>query len=233
MISQEFGFKFVERGFKETLVLIPGWATDYRIFSGQDLDYNYLLPVKFHPFEFEKELSGALEKIPAGKISLFGWSLGGFLASGFALNNPGKVNELILLSVCHRFDPIALKEIKQKIAKNRKAYLYKFYLDCFSDNDTEAFTWFKKYLLKDYLKGMELENLISGLDYFLQASINAESLKKIGKVRIFHGGKDKIAPSGAAEYFRGASGEIKFTDMPETGHIPFLNRDFKKIFKNE
>ncbi len=232
MISRESKFKFVNRGLKETLVLIPGWATDYRIFSTLDLNYNYLLSVKFHPFAFEKELSSALEKIPGGEISLFGWSLGGFLASEFALNNPDKVNRLILLGVCHRFDPVALKEIKQKIAKNRRAYLYKFYLDCFSGDDREAFSWFKKYLLKDYLKEMELENLISGLDFFSRASINAESLKQIRKVRIFHGGKDKIVPSGAAEYFREASGGIKFTYMPETGHIPFLNRDFKKIFKN-
>jgi len=112
MISQVSKFKLLDRGFNDTLVLIPGWATDYRIFSALDLDYNYLMTDKFYPFNFNAELAGFLNKERIDKVSLFGWSLGGFLAGGFALKNPDRINELILISIRKKFERAALEEIK-------------------------------------------------------------------------------------------------------------------------
>ena len=114
MTYQLSEFKFFQRGFKDTLALIPGWATDYRIFSNLDLNYNYLLPIKFHPADFKKELSRSLEELHINKVSLFGWSSGGFLATDFALGYASKVGELILVSIRKRFIPDSLKKIKQR-----------------------------------------------------------------------------------------------------------------------
>ena len=46
MISRKSEFKLIDRGFKDTILLIPGWAADYRIFDSLDLEFNYLLPMK-------------------------------------------------------------------------------------------------------------------------------------------------------------------------------------------
>lgn len=224
-------FKLIARGFKNTIVLIPGWAADYRIFSILDLKkYNYLLPVEFCPFSFKKDLSHLLNGEFLDKISLFGYSLGGFVAADFALKYPERIDELVLLGIRKKFDSLLLKEIEGKLKKNKSAYLYKFYLDCFSRNDKEGRTWFKKHLLPDYLDKMELEGLIKGLDYLSAAQINPESLAGIEKLRIFHGGEDRIAPLEEARDIKSYLPQAKFICIPGAGHISFLNLQFKDKF---
>ncbi len=143
MISQKSEFEFINRGFKETIVLLYGWATDQKIFSTLDLGYNYLSPVKLNLFKFENVLLNELEKKSIKRVCLFGWCLGSFLAAGFAKNNPGLIEQLILLSIRNKFDRGVLKDIEAKIKKNKKAYLYKFYLECFSHSINSVF-WTKK-----------------------------------------------------------------------------------------
>ena len=64
-------------GPKDTIILIPGWATDCRIFK-------------------TVESSKIFKEKPADKISLLGWSLGGFMAAGFAFKNPDTIGGTIL-----------------------------------------------------------------------------------------------------------------------------------------
>lgn len=232
MTSHPSEFKFLKRGFKEAIVLIPGWATDYRIFKRLDLGYNYLLPLKFQPLTFAKDLLRQLNKSAIEKISLFGWSLGGFLAAEFALKNPKRIEELILLSIRKTFDPALLKGIAQKIRENKRAYLYKFYLECFSNAEKEESSRFKKYILKKYVSGMRLEDLLLGLDYLAQAKIMPQRLSILPKIRIFHGEDDKVAPLKEAVEIRSRLPQARFIPMPLAGHIPFLNRNFKRYFNN-
>lgn len=226
MTSQKLEFKFLDRGFKDTLALIPGWATDYRIFMNLELNYNYLLPVKLHPFKFRKELLEFLNKKLIDRISLFGWSMGGFLAAEFALKNPDRINELILLNVGKRFNAHRLEEIKLKLKENKNAYLYKFYSECFTK---EGLLWFKKHLLNSYLK-ISLKDLLCGLDYLSQAKIEPLSLNALEKIRVFHGREDKIVPFREALKIKSPLPYVEFTYLTKTGHAPFLNRNFKEAF---
>lgn len=232
MISPKLEFKFFERDFKDTLVLIPGWATDYRIFNPLDLKYNYLAPTRLSPANFEKELSELLSQRSLNKISLLGWSMGGFLAADFAAKFPDKIDKLILISIREKFDPQAIEEARDGIKKNKKAYLYKFYLNCFSKPDREGLNWFKKNLLKDYIDKMDLEKLLSGLDYLSQARLNSQSLTRIKRIRIFHGSDDKIAPFEEAQSIKSRLSGAEFVCLNGLGHIPFLNRQFKENFEN-
>lgn len=232
MTSHPSEFKFLNRGFKKTMVLIPGWATDYRIFKGLDLGYNYLLPLKFKPLTFVEDLLRQLNKKGIEKISLFGWSLGGFLAAEFALKNPKRIEELILLSIRKSFEPALLKNIGQKIRENKRAYLYKFYVECFSNAEKEESSRFKEYILIKYVWGMRLEDLLSGLDYLAQAKIMPQGLSMLPKIRIFHGEDDKVAPLKEAVEISSRLPKAKFIRMPLAGHIPFLNPKFKRHFDN-
>lgn len=226
-------FKLFDRGFKNTIILIPGWATDYRIFTTLNLKkYNYLLPVELCPFSFKKDLCELLNEKFLDKILLFGWSMGGFLAADFALSYPYRIDELVLLGIRKKFDSALLKEIEAKLKKNKSAYLYKFYLDCFSKNDKEGLIWFKKHLLKDYIDKMELGNLLKGLDYLSAAQINPESLTKIEKIKIFHGEEDRIAPLDEAREIKSYLPQAKFICIPAAGHISFLNLQFKDKFNH-
>ena len=229
MISSPSKFKLVERGFKDTIVLVPGWATDHRIFSTLELSYNYLLPLLVRPFCFREDLSEFLNKESIDKVSLFGWSSGGFLAADFAALNPQKVDALILVSIRRKFPLPGLKMVERYLEKNKKAYLYKFYLECFSKTEKEELAWFKNNLLGIYLEENEMESLLDGLDYLAQASIVPESLKSIRKIKIVHGLKDKIAPPKEALEIKEAL-EADFVSLFDAGHLPFLNQGFSKKF---
>jgi len=230
MISQVSEFKLLDRGFNKTIVLIPGWASDYRIFNALDLDYNYLLPVGFNPFNFERDLKGLLDKESIGKISLFGWSMGGFLASDFSSKNPDKVDELVLVSVQKKFSPELLEDIKIKLKENKRAFLYKLYFNCFSKEDKEGLDWFKEHLLMSYIDELKLEDLLRGLDYLSQTQINPEALTGIKRIRIFHGQDDIVAPFDAARQIKLELPQAEFICLPGIGHTPFLNRQFKEKF---
>ncbi len=233
MTSPALKFKFLDRGFENTILLIPGWASDYRIFNGLDLNYNYLLPVELDPFNFEKDLIALLEAEPLSKITLFGWSMGGFLASDFASNNPDKVDELILVSIQKKYSLELLDDIRLKLKQNKEAFLYKLYFNCFSDDDSEGLNWFKENLLKNYLDELGLESLLRGLDYLAKSQINPASLTSIERIRIFHGEHDKIASYDEALQIKTELSQAEFITLTGIGHTPFLNRKFKEKFVNE
>jgi len=228
MISVESKFKIVKRGFKDIMILVPGWATDYRIFNTLDLNYNYLLPIDLNPFDFKDRLSEFLKASSIDHVSLFGWSQGGFIASGFASDNPGKIDELILSSIRKRYDKKFLEDIGFKVKKNKRAFLYKFYLDCFSPGDNPGLDWFKENLLKQYLDDMSVECLIEGLEYLSNAEMNHGSLSGVRKIRIFHGAEDRIAPLEEALEIKSSLAHAEFICMNGTGHLLFLNTDFKE-----
>lgn len=232
MTSESCGFKISERGFKETLVLVPGWATDHRIFSSLDLNYNYISPERIDPLNLGDKLLSLLDKKSISKVSLFGWSLGGFLAVEFALKNAGRVDELILLGIRRNFDPVVLDKVKEKVLEDRRAYLSRFYLECFSGGDGKSIAWFKEHLLKDYLEEMSSDGLIAGLDYLSRARIDFESLGSVRKLRVFHGTEDRIAPFKEAEEIKDSLPGLKFISMQGAGHAVFLDRGFKEKFEN-
>jgi pimeloyl-ACP methyl ester carboxylesterase len=226
------GFKLLERGFTHAAVLVPGWATDFRIFQGLDLNYNYLLPENVSPSDFRQELMDALERMRIGQVSFFGWSQGGFLAAEFADKYPEKVREVTLLGIRTRYNPEALQDVAGKLKKNKRAYLYKFYRECFADSDREPWQWFKENLLHDYLDNLNLENLLSGLDYFSRVRLDPGALAKVEKVRIFHGEDDRIAPLSEAIEIKAQLAQAELVVLPGTGHAAFLSRKFREKFNH-
>ena len=143
-------FKFVNRKEKDSIVLIPGWGFDHKIFSALDLPYNYFLFCgnEFTP-KFEEGLKKTLRERSIEKISLFGWSQGAFLACNFACGNPAIENEVLLISAKRRYERQGLENIKKYLQKNKKDYLYKFYKECFCEKEHGCSPWFKEKLLKN------------------------------------------------------------------------------------
>jgi pimeloyl-ACP methyl ester carboxylesterase len=219
-----FEIKFVNRGFKDDLILIPGWATDYRIFTRLDLNYNYYLPLRFSPFDFSQDLSRYLKSNSIGKVSILGWSMGAFLAADFTVRNQDKIEQLILMGIKERYEAEALVEIKEKLKENKAAWLYKFYLDCFSRDDVEGLSWFRKELLKDYLKNQELPELLTGLDYLSKARLDVNSLRQIENLTIHHGSDDLIVPMKEAEEIKNKLPKAKLFRVEKKGHILWIKK---------
>ena len=156
-------FKYIDRNNKKDIVLIPGWATDQRIFKLLDLEYNYILTPNLSVYDFEQKLFDFIKKNKLKKVTLFGWSLGGFLAADFSGKYPSLIEELILVSIRKRYKGEEIEEIKSLLTKNKKGYLHKFYSQCFEDK--AKMSWFRENLLKKYCQELSLSSLLEGLDY--------------------------------------------------------------------
>ncbi len=230
MISaQSTTFKFLDRGEDLSIVLIPGWASDYRIFERLDLKFNYLIPLDFSPFTFEQGLLLAYREYSLDKVSLFGWSLGGFLACEFSAKYSSYVDELILVSIREKYNQEELDETRNYLRENKKGYLYKFYSQCFYDD--ECRDYFKTNFIKKYCKDMQLDSLIGGIDYLAKTKISTEGLEAIEKIKIVHGEFDGIAPLAEAKRLKARLPRAKFIVVKDSGHMPFLKKSFSRYIR--
>lgn len=225
-------FKLVARGFGGTILLIPGWATDYRIFADLDLGFNYLLPLKLSPFDFEEGLQKAMEEYKLKKISVLGWSMGGFMASEFASRHPDSVDEIIFVSVRQMYDPAGIEDIKAYLRKNHRGFLYKFHEGCFSEFERNRFEWFKKNLLKNYIDRISIDTLFEGLDYLSGRQFATGGFSG-QKVKFIHGEEDSVAPISEALKLKEGLPRAEFISLEKCGHIPFLNTNFKRAFYDD
>ena len=221
-------FKFADRKKKNHLVLIPGWAFDYRIFAALDLPYNYFFFCDESTVNFEDELKKILARDNIEKISLLGWSQGTFRACDFACKNPDTIEEIILVSLRKKYEKEGLENIKKYLIRNRKAYLYKFYRECFCENEKDCYRWFRDTFLMDYLDKMSLDRLIRNLDRLWRVEIRPESLKKLKRIKLVHGRADTIAPVSQAIDIANFLPQSQLITFEQTGHLPFLREDFKR-----
>ena len=62
------------------MVLLPGWATDGRIFDGVLPGVAAVTTGPLRPEGFAARLASFLDRAARGPVTVVGWSLGGFLA---------------------------------------------------------------------------------------------------------------------------------------------------------
>jgi pimeloyl-ACP methyl ester carboxylesterase len=209
-------FRFIHRGKHKSIVLIPGWATDYRIFKSLDLNFNYIIPEKFSCVEFNRELLGMLRQNSISRIALLGWSMGGFLASEFASEYPDYVEKLILVSIRKKYPALEIEEMKKALKENPGPVLFKFYKRMFHPNAHGS------YFRKIYLNEFYRETLIDGLDYLADARLNPAKLKLVKNITMIHGEYDRIAPIHEALEIKQSLPDAEFVTVPDAGHVPFL-----------
>lgn len=215
-------FNFVNRGKQKWLILIPGWATDYRIFSKLNLEFNYIIPVSFFPVDFKDNLLKQIKKNNISSVSILGVSLGGFLAAEFCIEFLDLIDEVILIGIRKQYPLDGLKIVENLLNRNKKAYLTKFYEQCFLINQPIPI----QNLLNDYCENIELDYLLLTLDYLKTATINITKMALVKNIKIIHGQEDRIAPIAEAENIANALPNCKFIVISQSGHFPFLNKDF-------
>ena len=218
-MSVNLSFKFLDRGRKEVLALLPGWATDYKIFQGLEMDFNYLLTLETSPENFEKRLLRIIDEQRIEKVSLFGWSLGGFLAYEFALRYPQRVSKVILVSVRRGYSREEIERIKENLLTEKERSLYRFYFNCFFDK--RAF-YLNHSLFKRYSEQMDLSLLLKGLDYLSCVQMEVERLRKVRNLTIIHGEQDRIAPVKEVREMKSSLPSAELIIIKKAGHIPFL-----------
>jgi len=203
-------------------VLICGWAADHRIFGSLNSKVNYLLSGDFSHSTFEGSLLKAIKDNNITKISLTGFSLGGFAAAEFASKHPDLIEELVLIGVRKKYKKEELNQLKELLKRNKKAYLYKFYTRCFSKKEHAG--KFKQNLFRDYCEKFNLNYLLETLDYLGRAEIKPELLGRVKKIKIIHGERDAIAPIQEAAAIGESLPQAEFITLRNTGHIPYRKR---------
>lgn len=221
-------FKYLDRKQKNHIVLIPGWAFDHRIFATLELPYNYFFFCGDSIEVFNDELLKLLNKNNIAKISLFGFSRGALAACDFAANQPEMIEELILVGARAQYEKQSLENVKTYLAKNHKAFLYKFYRDCFASQEADSYSWFRDTLLKDYLERSSAESLAEGLAWLGQVRIDPQQLKKIKQIKLVHGKADAIAPFSYAVKLADQLTNAELIAFEHTSHLPFLREDFRE-----
>ena len=229
MTPRRSDFKFIDRGYKDTLLLIPGWGLDHRTFAALDVKYNYLVSTFVWPGDFLERLEETLQKLALKQISILGHSMGGFLAVDFAVKYTDKITELILIGVRKRYGAQDIEPTRGNIRKSRAGFMYKMYDMSFSTGEKDILSYFKSTLLKTYIKEMDGAILEAGLDYLSKAEIKAEDLKGIN-VRFIHGYADVIAPISETEALASELPAAKFKKVKGGGHMLLLRKDFNSIF---
>ena len=101
------------------------------------------------------------------------------------------VDKAFLFDVTLAPDAQLMGEIARKIEVNSRAFLRRFYADCFSPQDREGWEFFKAELMPDYLE-QDKRSLIDGLGFLAQANLDVEALLSIAGLKIFHGAQDKV-----------------------------------------
>ncbi len=221
-------FKHVDRQYDRSLVIIPGWGFDWRVFERLDLPYNYLFYTGRRISECTEALVSLMNETGDRTYSVLGWSQGAFPACHLCCDYGPRIDRLILLGVRSAYDQCALDGLWRRLEKNRKGALLGFYRACFNGHEPSEFRWFKQTLLSPYLQDMSLARLEADLQWLGQARIRPDTLTDIKKVTVVQGALDEIAPLTEAETVVQQCQQARLLTIGQCGHLPFLLDDFKK-----
>lgn len=222
-------WQFVPRGEDSTLVLIPGWAFDERVFSDLELPFNYGLASWVQPDEFEARLVAFLERESLAKVTLFGWSLGAVLAAQFALAHPERVEAVQLAALRPGYAADEIKKQRQALQQRPADALAEFYRRAFL-GQREDYRHFRETLEADYLQRFSRADLEEGLDFLAREKVTAEMLDAV-KATVYQGERDLVAPLELVARLIEDGPHARLVSIPETGHVPFWSTRFKLLWQ--
>ncbi|NQY73510.1 MAG: alpha/beta hydrolase [Candidatus Margulisbacteria bacterium] len=220
-------FKYIHQNESKPMLLVPGWATDCRIFSQLPLPYNLLLTENINPTAFTNDLYTYLSHKGIESVSMIGFSMGGFLGADFISLYPNMVDTFTAIGIRHQYPKETTLPIKAYLKKNKSTFLTKFFENSFQDS--KDFNTFKHRLLPHYLENMSLSYLLDTLDYLETHSFSIKGLSSIEKMTIIHGDADQIAPLNEAQAIHKSVPSSQLITLKNIGHFPFFTSDFRNL----
>jgi len=211
-----------------SMALLPGWATDGRVFDGLFPGVPAVTTGALHPEGFAGRLASFLDRTARGPVTLVGWSLGGFLAAEFAREHPDRVRRVVLVGIRRRYPAADVEAVRESLLRDRAACLSGFYSQCFFPSQKAEHRRFRAKLQPEYLRVMNDATLLSGLSYLSRARIEAAGLPPC-PVAIVHGEMDVVAPFAEAESVARESGTASFHLLPGASHAAFLADGFAAV----
>ena len=200
------------------IVLLPGWATDCRVFDGVGRTATAIVPQGLITDDFSTDLADYLHGERSSTVRLCGWSLGGAAALRFARAYPEMVDDIVLFGVRPRYPAVGIDEAWERLRADREAYLADFYRRCFLPGQRDDFRRFKQTLMSDYLANFSEGDLLRGLDFLAESAFDAVDLS-IRPTTVVHGALDIVAP--VAE-IADLAAQADFHVVADAAHAVFL-----------
>ena len=221
-------FYVVGGGGDPSLVLLPGWATDGRIFDGLFPGIAAVTTGPLRPEGFPRRLAAFLERAARGAVTIVGWSLGGFLAAEFAREYPDRVRRVVLVGIRREYPEGDVEAVLRSLSADPGGCLSGFYAQCFYPSQIPAYRRFRAGLQAAYLREMDGGALREGLSYLARARLSGETLPAC-PVAIVHGEKDVVAPFAEAERLAREGGNAMFHPLTGAAHAAFLAEGFRAV----
>ena len=211
-----------------SMVLLPGWATDGRIFEGVLPGVTAVTTGPLRPEGFSRRLAAFLDRTARDPVTVVGWSLGGFLAAEFARENPDRVRRVVLVGIRREYPEGDVAGVLRSFSADPGSCLSGFYTQCFFPSQMPAYRRFRAGLQAAYLREMDGGALREGLSYLASARLSGETLP-VCPVTIVHGEKDVIAPLAEAEGVAREGANATFHPLPGAAHAAFLADGFRAL----
>jgi pimeloyl-[acyl-carrier protein] methyl ester esterase len=211
-----------------SMVLLPGWATDGRIFEGVLPGVTAVTTGPLRPEGFSRRLAAFLGRAARGPVTVVGWSLGGFLAAEFAREYPDRVRRVVLVGIRREYPEGDVAGVLRSLSSDPGACLTAFYAQCFFPSQMPAYRRFRAGLQAAYLRESDGGALREGLSYLAGARLSGETLPAC-PVAIVHGEKDVVAPLAEAEGVAREGGNATFHPLPGAAHAAFLAHGFRAV----
>jgi pimeloyl-ACP methyl ester carboxylesterase len=214
-----------------SMVLLPGWATDGRIFEGVLPGVTAVTTGTLRPDRFSRRLAVFLDRAARGPVTVVGWSLGGFLAAQFAREYPDRVRRVILVGIRREYPEGDVAGVLRSLSADPGGCLSGFYAQCFYPSQIPAYRRFRAGLQAAYLREMDGGALREGLSYLASARLSRETLPAC-PVAIVHGEKDVVAPFAEAEGVAREGGNATFHPLPGAAHAAFFADGFRAVVRD-
>lgn len=211
-----------------SVVLLPGWATDGRIFDGVLPGVTAVTTGPLRPDRFSRRLAAFLDSAARGPVTVVGWSLGGFLAAEFAREYPDRVRRVVLVGIRREYPEGDVEAVLRSLSADPGGCLSGFYTRCFYPSQLPAYRRFRGRLQAAYLREMDGGALREGLSYLASARLSRETLPAC-PVAIVHGEEDVVAPLAEAERLARETGNATFHPLPGAAHAAFLADGFRAV----
>lgn len=227
------------------LVLVHGWGShggvwtdiaralsaDYRVTvpdlpgHGRSRD---LLPAPYTP----EVLADGVRRGLSGPAVWVGWSMGGLVALAAAQQYPGAVTRLILVGATpkyvqsadwpHAMSPTVLDQFARNLEQDYVGTLERFLtLQMAAGENRDVLRRLREEMFR--YGEPPTKALQAGLD-LLKEEDRREILPQIATpALVMHGGRDRLAPVGAAHYLAQQLPQARLEILPEAGHAPFLS----------
>ena len=228
MMTSKEEFFVVGGGGDPSMVLLPGWATDGRIYEGVLPGVTAVTTGPLRPEGFSRRLAAFLDHAARGPVTVVGWSLGGFLAAEFAREYPDRVRRVVLVGIRREYPEGDVEGVLRSLSADPGGCLTGFYAQCFYPSQIPAYRRFRSGLQAAYLREMDGGALREGLSYLAEARLSGETLPAC-PVAIVHGEKDVVAPFEEAEGVAWESGTATFHPLPGAAHAAFLAGGFRAV----